>query len=681
MKKVRTVVGILFLMLLFAGCSEEPKETDKEFEEKTEREFEDDESAGNGFHYNLKEAAAYTIDGEDILVSYDGNPVVERYNENGEKTGEMDLGGELHTNLMVNGDCLFAVTFTGKGMQITEYNMKTEELIAHPLPSDMTSILSMAVTEQDIYLITWSDYVHSDEEGISGYDESDDYLYMGERAIVIPQDTYEIKDMPIQNVIALYQSTDSEVVYYAHDETDGFYFVTYDSEKKEFGEKVYNNAFGYTFGFAFDAEEDRVITANFSEQKLLLGHLNDNNAVADLEDQIVVMTGNDIKYRNGYCYVLDDLTRDVIRIELESVLVDNSEIVFYQMTDFDETYGCGYTIRAETLEEDEFALSVMAQNSQYDLCKVSTDVQVASEIREKGAFYALSDVPGVEEYLEACHPYIREAATDESGEVWMLPIDVQIPVLLYQEENCKEYGIDVEKLEGFKELVEVADRLYEKTELRDWYSLNGYQMRSNAIDKYNEGYIRRSGEVEYDMPVFRELCELFKEYRPGERESLHTWMTQITALGGDEDEYYGKYLLNLAYFWEFAGSDERIYTELRARALPEVGDEQTPNYGTCTYLSVNPNSENLENTLDYISAYCSYMMGRKDTYLFQEERMPYPDTPLSKDLHEIYKNGGISFWIPENIFWDDYLSYQENELSLDELVEELNRKVSMYLNE
>lgn len=61
--------------------------------------------------------------------------------------------------------------------------------------------------------------------------------------------------------------------------------------------------------------------------------------------------------------------------------------------------------------------------------------------------------------------------------------------------------------------------------------------------------------------------------------------------------------------------------------------------------------------------------------------MPYPDSQLSEDLHEIYKNGGISFFIPEEIFWDDYLDYQDGKLSFKELAEELNRKVSMYLNE
>lgn len=167
MKKVRTVVGILFLAMLVAGCSEGQKEVKKEFEEKTEKEFREDEekeTVENGFHYNLKEAAAFTIDGEDILVSYDGNPVVERYNEKGEKAGELNLGEGLHTNLIVNGNSLFTVTYAEKETQITEYNMETEEIKTYPLSLEVTSVLSMAVTEEDIYLIYWSDEHNEEEE-------------------------------------------------------------------------------------------------------------------------------------------------------------------------------------------------------------------------------------------------------------------------------------------------------------------------------------------------------------------------------------------------------------------------------------------------------------------------------------------------------------------------------------
>lgn len=172
MKKKRIAIGILFFTMMFTGCSGKQEETGNNLEKNSQ------------FHYNLKEAAAYTIDGDDILVSYDGNPVIERYNEKGEKTEELEIEGELHTNLTVNGECLFAVTYTESGMQITEYNMESRELTLHLLPEDMTSVLSMAVTEDEIYLIYWSDEHNEEEENVR-YDENDSYYYMGEKAVSI----------------------------------------------------------------------------------------------------------------------------------------------------------------------------------------------------------------------------------------------------------------------------------------------------------------------------------------------------------------------------------------------------------------------------------------------------------------------------------------------------------------
>ena len=53
--------------------------------------------------------------------------------------------------------------------------------------------------------------------------------------------------------------------------------------------------------------------------------------------------------------------------------------------------------------------------------------------------------------------------------------------------------------------------------------------------------------------------------------------------------------------------------------MPYVKDKDgnvvEKNYGNCIFLCVNPNSENLKNTLSYISNLCLYMMQQKDNPL------------------------------------------------------------------
>ena len=55
--------------------------------------------------------------------------------------------------------------------------------------------------------------------------------------------------------------------------------------------------------------------------------------------------------------------------------------------------------------------------------------------KNKGSFYPLNKVPYVKEYIDGCFPYIRDAATDEDGNIRMIPIDISIPIIIYQEEE------------------------------------------------------------------------------------------------------------------------------------------------------------------------------------------------------------------------------------------------------
>jgi hypothetical protein len=45
-------------------------------------------------------------------------------------------------------------------------------------------------------------------------------------------------------------------------------------------------------------------------------------------------------------------------------------------------------------------------------------------------------------YLDAVFPYLKEAATDKNGKIWMLPLDVNIAAIVYHELNCLDAGID-----------------------------------------------------------------------------------------------------------------------------------------------------------------------------------------------------------------------------------------------
>ena len=102
--------------------------------------------------------------------------------------------------------------------------------------------------------------------------------------------------------------------------------------------------------------------------------------------------------------------------------------------------------------------------------------------------------------------------------------------------------------------------------------------------------------------------------------------------------------------------------------------------GTVYFLAVNPKAKNLDVTLDYISDFCKYMVTQKDTFLLKDESL-YTDTPIMKEYYEVYKEGEIVFSMEDELYWDVFWDYLDDEIGLEEMIEEMERKLRIYLGE
>ena len=104
------------------------------------------------------------------------------------------------------------------------------------------------------------------------------------------------------------------------------------------------------------------------------------------------------------------------------------------------------------------------------------------------------------------------------------------------------------------------------------------------------------------------------------------------------------------------------------------------NVGTVTLLAVNPEAKNLEFTLEYISAFCKYMMDQKDTFMLKDETL-YTDTPIIKEYYEVFKDGTVVFAMDSDIYWNDFWDYVEGNMELEEMIKEIERKRAIYVGE
>ena len=174
MKKSVFMLGIIIIICSLSGCQ------NKEMEESNE-------TSGEAFYYGLESVESFTTDGEDIIVSHQGQPIIERYNELGEKIEEIDFGVGNHTNLVVVKDDILAFTYSENGLKITEYSKKDKKVEQHSLPFQSGGGLSMAATESKIYLIYWNDENIAEDAEEDMWNDSD-YTYMGEQAVVIDRE-------------------------------------------------------------------------------------------------------------------------------------------------------------------------------------------------------------------------------------------------------------------------------------------------------------------------------------------------------------------------------------------------------------------------------------------------------------------------------------------------------------
>lgn len=652
------------MLLCCSGCNE------------IQNSYNTNEYSIDNFKYPQNEIRAFCIDDNEIYISSNDKADICKIDRDGNEIEHIGFGQGLHSNLCMSEKKLYGFTYRDNEIGITEYDVIDKTLEFNPIAKDITSVIAMTEVSGALYLIYWDDKHDEVQEGIK-YDEDDDYIYMGEKAISINLTNYECLDIEISNVINLKKYSDSEIIYYAYDDEGGYYFTIYNTEDNSFSNKIYNNNIGYTFSFAL--KDDQILYSDFANRKLVSESMYPKNGAIDVMANIVATSGNDLQVYGDDCFILDSESGSIFRIDYSKTVHTNESIRFCSSEIYSEVpFGCGYNIDTYMLEDEEFALKILAGDKDYDVCMMSYNQSFSGNIYEKGAFYPLNGLPKVEEYLDQCFPYLKDAAYDKNGNIWMIPIAVDVPCILYNPDNCKKLGIDLSEDVSWQSLFDIAGRLYKDENMRDKYQLNGYQMEANILRQYNSYYALRDGQASYDTELFKSLCNNLKKADTS-LPCFHTFIQEYGAYS-DLEQYYDHFLFELlSYKYEL--NDPYPYNILRAISFPEI-DKEKPNCADCIFLCVNSNSENLEDTLDFINTYCSYMMSRNDTFMFKDtSKYPYSDSQLTKDLYEIYQDSALVFEASKKTFWDDYNRFSNDEITMEELIEEVERKTDMYMNE
>lgn len=389
--------------------------------------------------------------------------------------------------------------------------------------------------------------------------------------------------------------------------------------------------------------------------------------------------------QNGFAFFRNRVDGKVYRICVEEILQENQPIQFLlaEMAQ-DLPYGCGFQMEKRIVTDEELALKVLAQDKDFDLFLLSTRTHISDSIRKNGVFYALNEVDGVEEYLTACFPYLNELARNEEGDIWMVPVMLAVPGLVYNKEYCAEKGVDLASMD-FEKFIDFTVKI--KEENPEHASISSYVCREELFGQYLSKYDT------FDTEQFRQYAKVFKEVSeknwgfggaisdsisytgdiPQEMEEDYPLQTR-----GEVPEFY--YFYNV-YSWVLSALQENLGTreDVGMIGVPKL-EEGIRNYGTLTFLAVNPQSENLEATLQYISAFAKYMLNKQDSFLLADEST-YTDTPFTKDWYHLYANGEVHFAVDGEVYLSTFIEYLEGSLALEAAIDEMERRRKLYVEE
>lgn len=493
------------------------------------------------------------------------------------------------------------------------------------------------------------------------------YTYAGEAVRRINPYAEEVRQEQIQVdfPIAIFRTAQGTLMIYQYTEEYGFGFLEFSPETQtltEAGRRPKTMAeWGFTMcedGFLF--EDGRI---------LYFGTLDGGEAELTGEQ---IMIWAPPTYRKGFVFYINSYAGGLVeRICVAGLLKENRTIRLLMHSDTqDKPFGCGYRMEKTVLETEQYALKVLAQDSDFDIFVLSTRNRSAYNLRKNGAFYALNEVEGVQEYLDACFPYIKELATNEDGEIWMLPVQLAIPVLIYNKEYCAQMGVELSEMD-FSEFLSFTEREgHGNTE-----KISPLLIPSVREELFGQ-YLQKWDS--FDTQLLRDYLRQVKEISERSGEGEHSNIPYNSVINKEHADFYYFYEWYQWNYWRLIqaiGSSEHI----GAIGMPKLA-EGIRNVGTLTFLAVNPQAENLEAALDYISSFAQYMIGQKDSFILSN-KAAYTDAPFVHELYEVYANGAVYFAMDASVFESQYYDYISGEITLEEMIEESERRRKIYVGE
>lgn len=636
----------------------------------------------NGLLYTMK---AVVPEMEEPFVGEEAREQIRHYKEisvfdlegNCIKSELVEAGSGIKTNMVLREEVLYCVM--GKSpweydkLALFAIDTRDWSVTMLKLLSEYKTVECLAIVGEHLYLLGETQEERLTEEVTA---ELDSGAYQLRNRVIfrldLASENQVTERMNLDYPYALYSTDQNTLMIYRYSEKKGFGFLEFDPEQAALTEKAWSGR-GMTVLRPSDCEGGFLHSGidDDPSKMLLFYETMEGQRTQIFPTEVVLVTP--AVYRKGFVFMINhDEERVVERVCLENIVKKENTLRVLKLDDNQTTpFECGFLTESVKLADDAFALKVLAQDRDFDLFLLDSKESISHNIKENGVFYPLNEVEGVQEYLDACFPYIKEAATDEEGNIWMLPVKVSFPGLIYNREFCAENGVNLTQMDWNTFLTFTAQVKAENEKVAE--CTTGFLLSfffSQYLSQYNT----------FDTEEFRANAKWFRDTIAEQG----SWVISDFTL---KDWIIDKTVPDFLY-WNAASlrSIERIYRmipeksqKLGVTSVPKYTQERK-NVGTIAFLAVNPESENLETALDYVSAFAKYIVTEENTFLLAEESS-YSDMPFIRDAYELYADGTICFEIDTDIYWNEFVRYLNGDVELEKMIAEIERKYRLHLGE
>lgn len=598
------------------------------------------------------------------------------YAEDGGSPRVLEEENGFAANMCSDGDTVYYPAYVyengSESIVLFGYSLKTDAKERLHTYRDITLVRKMLLVGDKIFTLALGPAKY----GIG--ETGDDYYNSGEILSCFDLET-KTESVVWDTGAVEFGAWGNKLVIYAHD-ADGYFFVTFDASTSEYSEKLRSHS-GMIFTFAMCGEDRYIYSATenaYNNSCVTMGSLTEKGRLD------IALGGNEaawnVKYSDGRICFIDgapqsETFRRLILADISAALdADLSKFLSLASTQISSLVpgSLGFSIVSEQLDAEELALAILSQDSDRDLFLFNSRDGFSQNVKSKGSFYPLNDADGVGEYLDGCFPFIRDAVTDENGNIWALPVSIRINALCYDSEASERCGLDLSDNTLPDEFISAISKA-QSDELT--YMINPVYYSSLLLEDY------LSRNTTFDTEAFRELAEWIKT-RIFQNEAFD--LSAGSAAQEAEKRVFAAWEAGKREDIDFEIISDKqefsLYSKLPSKKLAPVPVFFGNDPAVCTFISVNPSSENLRDALDYISLLAKALRDDEKNLCLSGLSV-YGTSGFYSGLKTIADNGSIVFGCPNEVYSEAFYRYIDDDLTLDEFIAEADRKLSAYLNE